>query len=130
VESAPRIGRVEVHFAWVLGGRAVQDVWITPARDGTGDAGLRWHGTTLRVFDPALEMWRAQWLDPLSRWRIELEGRRHGEDIVQVGLRGGQPIRWTFSNIQPESFSWDRHVLEPDGVTWRLEVAMRLRRLT
>jgi len=34
-----RVGSIEVHFGWALDGRAVQDVWITPAREDRGGAG-------------------------------------------------------------------------------------------
>jgi hypothetical protein len=133
-------GSVEAHFAWVLQGRAVQDVWITPARpdrtaganasaNADGNAGaLDWYGTTLRVFDPATESWRTTWTDPASGLRIELVGRRHGDDIVQIGTRGGRPIRWTFSDIRAESFRWQGHILGFDGQTWQLEVDIRFRR--
>jgi hypothetical protein len=122
---------VEVHFAWVLAGRAVQDVWITPAgadRKANAGATLDWYGTTLRVFDPTSEAWRTVWTDPVSQLRIELVGRRQGADIVQLGTRGGRPIRWTFSDVRPESFSWQGHILNPDGKTWELEVDIRFRR--
>jgi hypothetical protein len=127
----PAVSTVEVHFAWALEGRAVQDVWITPARGQPPDpAALSWYGTTVRLFDPKSESWRAHWLDPVSGFRLELEGRRIGDDIVQLGTRAGRPIRWTFSHIRPTSFLWQGHVLDPDGTTWRLEVEMRLRRMS
>jgi len=122
---------VEAHFGWVLEGRAVQDVWITPARAdraaSTG-AGLNWYGSTLRVFDPAAGAWNAVWTDPMSQLRIELVGRRQGDDVVQIGARGGRPIRWTFSAITPRSFTWRGHILSFDGVTWELEVEMKFER--
>ena len=40
--------RGEIHFGWVLEGRAIQDVWVLPGF---------FYGTTLRVFDPALDAW-------------------------------------------------------------------------
>jgi hypothetical protein len=125
------VGSVEVHFAWALEGRAIQDVWITPARHDRGSekaAPLEWYGTTLRVFDPKTGAWLATWTDPVSGHRIELVGHRQGDDIVQLATRGGRPIRWTFSNVQENSFSWYGHVLEFDGVTWRLEVEMHFQR--
>ena len=73
------VSSVEAHFAWVLEGRAVQDTWIAPARaDRASDprALLNWYGSTLRVFEPAIEAWRTVWTDPLSQLRIELVGRR------------------------------------------------------
>ena len=83
---------VEAHFAWVLEGRAVQDVWITPARDERGSVppGLDWYGSTLRVFEPSTCAWRSAWTDPVSGLRIELLGRARGDDIVQIGTRGGR----------------------------------------
>jgi hypothetical protein len=126
----PQTHSVEAHFSWVLEGRAVQDVWITPARpDRSAKRALDWYGTTLRIYDPKAELWRATWSDPASGYRIELEGRRQGDDIVQLGSRAGRPIRWTFSEIRSDSFRWQGHALEDDGATWRLEVDIRFRRI-
>ena len=122
---------VEVHFGWVLEGRAVQDVWITPARlDRRSNAGavVNWYGTTLRVFEPATGAWHVTWTDPMSQLRIELVGRRQGDEIVQIGTRAGRPIRWTFSDITPGSFIWRGHILNLDGVSWDPEVEMKFRR--
>lgn len=123
---------IEIHFAWVLEGRAIQDVWITPARpdrERTTERVLDWYGTTLRTFDAKSGVWRARWLNPVTGFFAELDGRRQGDDIVQLGSRAGRPIRWTFSRITAESFVWQGHVLEPDGITWRLEVEIRARRM-
>ena len=122
---------VEANFGWVLDGRAVQDVWITPARADrqSSDAGLNWYGSTLRVFDPATGAWNTVWTDPMSQLRIELVGRCRGDDIVQIGTRGGRPIRWTFSEIKLGSFAWHGEILSFDGVTWALEVEIKFRRV-
>jgi hypothetical protein len=123
---------IEAHFSWVLEGRAVQDVWITPSRPdrpASGKIALDWYGATLRVFDPKSEVWRVTWTDPASGYRIDLEGRRQGDDIVQLGLRGGRPIRWTFSGISSDSFRWQGHAMNDDGATWRLEVDIQFRRI-
>jgi hypothetical protein len=123
---------VEAHFGWALDGRAVQDVWITPARKhrlpGSKPV-LDWYGTTLRVFDPGSEAWRTVWTDPASQLRIELEGRRVGDDIVQLGRHDGRAIRWTFSAIRERSFSWQAHALDFDGSTWRLQIDILFRRM-
>ena len=127
----PNVHSVEAHFGWVLEGRAVQDVWITPARSDRASAkerALDWYGTTLRVYDPKSELWRVTWTDPVSGYRIDLEGRRQGDDIVQLGLRAGRPIRWTFSEVQDDAFRWQGHALADDGATWRLEIDIAFRR--
>jgi hypothetical protein len=113
-------GSGEVHFAWVLEGRAVQDVWIMPNT----------YGTTVRVWDRVIQAWRVTWINPVTGAHNELVGRRSGKDIVQVGTHSdGRPIRWIFSEIAADSFLWTGEVLEPDGKTWRLEAEFRARRL-
>ncbi len=107
----------EVHFGWVLEGRAVQDVWIMKA-EGIVDT----YGTTLRVWDAALQAWRVTWVNPITGRRDELIGRRSGNDLVQIGTHaGGALIRWIFSEITDESFRWTGEALNPDGATWKLE---------
>jgi len=50
----------EANFAWVLEGRAVQDVFINPRRSDR-DSGLpkfaNWFGTTIRIYDRATQAW-------------------------------------------------------------------------
>lgn len=130
--KTPQTHSVEAHFGWVLEGRAVQDVWITPAGKERGrDAKhtVDWYGATLRVYDPKADLWRVTWNDPASGQRIDLEGRAQGNDVVQLGIRAGRLIRWTFSEIHRDSFRWQGHALEDDGSTWRLEVDIRFERL-
>jgi len=122
----------EAHFAWVLEGRAVQDVFINPRRSDR-DSGLpkfaNWFGTTIRIYDPAIQAWRVNWFNPYDGIRAELISRRRGEDIMQEGtFPDGTPIRWTFSDITENSCRWRGERLEPDGKTWRLQVEFRARR--
>src|SRR5262252_10455765 len=86
-------GRGEIHFGWVLGGRAIQDVWIMPRF---------FYGTTLRVYDPDIDAWHILWSDPLKqRYRRQI-GRAHGDDIVQEGNDDtGAAVRWSFTEITP-----------------------------
>jgi hypothetical protein len=124
----------EVHFGWVLEGRAVQDVWIFPRRadrQAEMDKSTNTFGTTLRVWDPAIQAWRITWINPVTGRRDDQIGRRVGADIVQLGmLPNGRPSRWRFTAITPNSFRWLGESLEPDGETWKLEgefVAKRLK---
>jgi hypothetical protein len=123
----------EAHFGWALEGRAVQDVWIMPRRSERNadlDRLRNMYGTTLRVWDPSLGAWRVTWINPVNGGRDELIGRRIGDDIVQIGTHAnGTPIRWTFSEITPDSFRWRGEALEGDGRTWKLEGEFRARRL-
>lgn len=122
----------EVHFGWVLEGRAVQDVWIMPRRsERKPDAGKtnNMYGTTLRVWDPSIQAWRITWINPVSGHREEQIGRRSGKDIVQIGARSdGTPTRWTYTEITPDSFLWRGEALQPDGRTWKIEGEFRAKR--
>lgn len=121
---AQQIG-AEAHFGWVLEGRAIQDVWIMP-RCSDRNLGIaktnNMYGTTLRIWDPAIQAWHIRWINPVSGHQESQIGRRIGDEIVQVGARAhGAPTRWRFTEIKADSFHWIGEALEPDGKTWKLE---------
>jgi hypothetical protein len=114
-------GTGTIHFGWVLEGRAIQDVWILPGV---------FHGTTLRVYDPALDAWHILWSDPLCQFYARQTGRAVGEDIVQDGTDGaGNPIRWRFTDITSESFLWIGERSSDGGATWQRQTEFSARRL-
>lgn len=122
----------EWHFGWVLEGRAIQDVWIVPprgARPGDAAANVNSYGTTLRTYDPRIDAWQIQWTDPVTQTYLTMIGRKAGQDIVQLGQGpGGTLIRWSFSEITPQSFHWHGEVSADDGATWRCNVEFLARR--
>lgn len=125
-------GSGEVHFGWVLEGRAIQDVWILPARDAGPSPSLgKWtfYGTTLRVYDPATDAWHIFWSDPRNQYYSRQLGRAEGDTIVQVGADGaGSSVRWSFSRITENSFRWLGERSHDNGATWRLEAEFLARR--
>jgi hypothetical protein len=133
-DGARHDGRGEIYAGWVLQGRAIQDVWMIPRLQerkpgveplpGAGN----WYGTTLRIYDAALDGWRILWSDPATGFFTQQIGRAQGSNIVQTGPdpRGGS-MRWIFSGIQPEAFHWIAE-RTPDNVYWRREVEIRARR--
>jgi hypothetical protein len=134
VDVSTRGIKAEAHFARVLEGRAVQDVWIMPRRDARTDTvnkDMNMYGTTLRVWDPSIQAWRITWINPASNHVEHQIGRRVGSDIVQIGVRfDGTPTRWRFTEITHDSFHWLGDALQADGTTWTLEgefLAKRMR---
>jgi hypothetical protein len=123
-KGSERRQSAEMHFAWVLEGRAIQDLWIVPSiRDRAGEpgAGNRF-GTTLRVYDPAIDAWRITWLNPVTGASNQLVGRRAGTQIVQTGADAdGRLVRWVFVEVTPESFHWQGEVSEDSGKSWKCE---------
>ena len=124
----------EAHVAWVLEGRAIQDVFINPRRSDRSPASLEfanWYGTTLRIYDPSIHAWRVYWFNPHDGIRAELIGRRCDRDLLQEGtFPDGTPIRWTFSQITRDSYRWRGERLEPDGKAWQLQVEFLGKRMT
>jgi hypothetical protein len=128
-------GQGEIHFGWILEGRAVQDVWMIPRRKDRRPDGPtmpvvgNWYGTTIRVYDPALEAWRIHWIDPATNAYRQQIGRKQGADIVQEGTtESGAISRWSFTEITPRSFHWKGEVSTDKGATWRLVVEVLAQR--
>jgi hypothetical protein len=123
----------EFHFAWVLEGRAVQDLWIVPARSERGAgavaAGNR-YGTTLRVYDPRIDAWRITWINPVTGTETRLVGRRVGSQVVQTGSDAdGRLVRWVFVEIRADAFYWRGEGSADGGRTWTCETEFFARRV-
>jgi hypothetical protein len=126
----------QVHFDWVLEGRAVQDVFITPPRHGphTGQS-EPWgehsnqYGTTLRVYDPRIDAWHITYIDPYTGFHGQLIGRWRDNEIVQEGTStNGTLLRWVFSDISANAFRWRGELSRDAGATWHKAVEMLARR--
>jgi hypothetical protein len=123
----------EWHFAWVLEGRAVQDVWIDPPRPQRKPDMSRKnnrYGTTLRSFDPNDRTWKVIWINPVTGAHEEFVAQRVGKDIVQAGRDAqGNPMRWVFTDIRTDSFRWFGERSQDHGHSWTLEAEFFARRL-
>ena len=123
-QIAPDGGRTalrgEWHFGWVLEGRAVQDVLISPPIE---------YGSTVRFYDPVARVWEITWITPPGRAVRRLQARRDGDRILLEGRDpAGHLLRWTFTRITPDSFTWSGYRSDDEGVTWRQDEEMRLTR--
>jgi hypothetical protein len=106
----------EIHFSWVLQGRAVQDLWIERERS---DAQPKTYGTTIRMYDPKIDAWRITFIEPGYVAIRSLVGGQVGDEIVLEGSDSdGTPIRWIFSEIKPNAFHWRGE--RKTGDAWRV----------
>ena len=137
-DETTRLHYWQINFDWVLEGRAIQDVWVTPPRRGSRSGlGLEpWgkfgnqYGTTLRVYDPGSDTWHITYVEPYSCSRATLVGRLAGDRIVQEGNGSdGSHLRWVFSDIGSNTFRWHAEVSRDDAVTWRRSLQMVARRV-
>ena len=116
----PVSARGEAHFGWVLGGRAVQDVWILP---GTPPAAF--HGTWIRFYDASIGAWRAVWMDPVNGDVRRFVVRPAGDEILMLSDDGAEPtLRWRFTDIAPESFLFRGESSRDGGATWTVDEEM------
>lgn len=116
----------ELHFGWVLGGRAVQDVWIVPGpgQPGEGVPPHAFRGSTIRFYDSQLGAWRSTWVEPINGRVRKFIGREDGGQIVLVSLDGDPLLRWSFTDIRSDSFTWLGECSTDEGRTWQLEERM------
>jgi hypothetical protein len=114
----------EWHFAYVLEGRAVQDVWIAPKRSLRTDNFKRprnRYGSTIRYFDYETKKWCINWFNPVSSTTTKLYGWKEGNKIIHEGKDNGNIMRWTFEDITEKSFHWKGEISNDNGKTFELQ---------
>jgi len=122
----------EVHFGWVLEGRAIQDVWISPPRNARKNVSTtrNTYGTTLRVYDPKIDAWHILWINPITQVYNTMIGRKIRDEIVQeYREEEGTINQWIFSEITPNSFHWIGRSSKDGGNTWDVETEFFARRI-
>jgi hypothetical protein len=126
-DGAVHHGSGEIHAGWVLQGRAVQDVWLLSAPMPIAG---NWYGSTLRIFDPALEAWRIFWNDPSNNRFMQQIGRADEAGIVQEGGDAqGARHRWRFTDITENGFHWLGEMAQAVDAPWRLRIEVFARRV-
>jgi hypothetical protein len=128
-DGKPAQATGELHFGWILGGRAVQDTWIMPGRHEPAAPGLRpFHGTTVRFYDPDLDAWRSTWIEPINARVRRFIGRPVNGDIVLLSDEDDPWPRWRFTDITPSSARWLGDTSHDNGTTWVFDEQMILAR--
>jgi len=118
----------ELEFGWVLDGRALQDIWISYPKDGTQERNI---GTSIRYFDDKSRTWRVVFVSPAYGGMLIVQGGVEGKGIVLRGTDDeGAALRWSFNDIQADSFVWRGEKSRDGGKTWRLEEEHYMKRRT
>ena len=129
-DGRPVTARGELHVGWVLGGRALQDVWMVPGRGvpGAVESPLAFHGTAIRFYDRALGAWRCTWIDPLMGRVRRFIGRELDGDIVMLCSEDEPQLRWRFTDITKDAFTWRGEISHDGGATFLPDEEMRITR--
>jgi hypothetical protein len=120
----------EWHFAWVLEGRAVQDVWIVPPRQRRQEqsAALYEYGTSIRFYDTALGAWRSTWIGPMRAVVRTFVARGEAKTVVlETDASDAERLRWIFSQIERDTFTWQNFAETAEGA-WTLVQDFKARR--
>ncbi len=97
-------------FDWIIAGRGVQDVLV----DAAGQA----VGTTVRTWDER-GGWRVVWFCPRAAEHVVLTARAAGDEIRLDGVQAdGRRVRWVFSAMTANAFTWDGWCSDDGGSTW------------
>jgi hypothetical protein len=118
-------------FAWVLEGRAVQDVWIIPSRENRGKPGMPEgeYGTTVRFYDPENKNWKVTWIGPFrNRLKTFVAQQIDNEIVLESTNEPDFRIRWIFSDVKESIFHWRSVISHDDGLTWQLDQEMDVTR--
>lgn len=121
-DSARHETTLEVHFGWVLQGRAIQDVWIAPSPYAEKNiTGYLMYGTTLRMYDLQKDCWYITFIDPVTMQSYRrLIGRKVDADIIQeYHTKEGKLCQWNFTGITANSFHWIWRESADNGRTWK-----------
>jgi hypothetical protein len=116
----------ELEFGWVLDGRAMQDLWITYPGKGETERRI---GTSIRFFDDKSRTWRVVFVSPQFGAVLTVQGGVERDRIVLSGRDAdGSQLRWSFNDIQDDSFTWRGEKSRDGGKTWKLEEEHHMQR--
>lgn len=125
-DGSERRRKGRLHFRWILGGHAVQDIWSAIEGDPPRERPI---GTTIRFPNPNEDTWTSVWIAPDRGLLRRFVARQVDEEIVLATKKDdGNPERWIFSDITPSSFRWRAEESFDGGKTWKLTEEMRIRR--
>ncbi len=102
----------EWHFARILEGLGIEDVFICPERDMRKGPEDGEYGVTIRIYNVKTRMWDMIYtcLGSISRFT----GTRRDNSLILTN-NGNQKNRWIFTNITADSFCWRNETTLQDG---------------
>ena len=113
--------------AWVLDGRAVQDLWIV---DPTAAGKEREVYTTLYYFEPKSRSWHATFVNPEQGSVLAFTGNAAGSErfVLESQDSTSKTTRWSFNDIRSDSFVWRDEQSSDGGKTWKLKSEYQMKR--
>jgi len=108
--------------SWIFEGRAIQDLEVITDADGQE----RTVAVAVRVADPQAGIARVSYFAPAANEFANLIASTWKNGVRQDGSRNdGRPIRWNFTDITDDSYTWEGWVSDDEGASWRLVEELR-----
>ncbi len=76
---------------------------------------------TIRFYGAAIDAWRSTWIEPVNGrvrrfiGRADGIGRAGGSDIVLLSEEDDPRLRWRFTDVTADSFTWRREFTRREG---------------
>lgn len=71
-----------------------------------------------------LAAWRSAWIEPVNGRVRRFTGRPCDGDIVLISDDDDPQLRWRFTDITADSFTWRAETSPDRGVTWHFDEQM------
>jgi hypothetical protein len=120
VKNGKKLERTGLFIAgWVMDGRAIQDLWVVDPSPGHAEREVY---SDLRYFVPKTRSWTSIFVDPehASMARFSGDAAADGRIVLHTSDLGSKENRWSFDDIQPNSFVFRDEASADDGKTWKL----------
>lgn len=101
----------EWHFARILDGLGIQDVFICPAREFRTKP-TQEYGATIRMFNPSTKQWDMVYTCYKTMSRFT--GTKENGRIVLTNIHNRRS-RWVFTEISRDGFHWQNESTLKDG---------------
>jgi hypothetical protein len=106
----------QVHYSWVLGGKALQEIWTSDFESKD----LLPFGTTIDFYDLKRQRWTAVWIYPAEGMTMIMTGGEVNGSFVLTGHdQSGALQRWSTSVGQRDSIVIRAEISNDEGKTWR-----------
>jgi hypothetical protein len=106
----------QVHYSWVLGGKALQEIWTSDSESKD----LLPFGTTIDFYDLKRQRWTAVWIYPAEGMAMIMTGGDVNGSFVLTGHdQSGALQRWSTSVGQRDSIVIRAEISNDEGKTWR-----------
>jgi hypothetical protein len=111
-----RSNRGQVHYSWILGGKALQETWTSDSESKDSQP----FGTTIDFYDLKRQCWTAVWIYPAEGMTMIMTGGEVNGSFVLTGHdQSGALQRWSTGVGQRDSIVIRAEISNDEGKTWR-----------